>query len=85
MHYLSMPIQYEGYSMGLRANYPPEGRLSYCYKYMSTLYSLFETFKSIRKQNSNCLNVMFKIKELDYALRKMLMQCNQKGKQLHLV
>ena len=31
---------------------------------------LFEAFKSIRKKNSNCLNDMFEVKELDYALRK---------------
>ena len=31
---------------------------------------LFETFKSIRKKNSNCLNDMFEIKALEYALRK---------------
>ena len=30
---------------------------------------LFETFKSIRKQNSICLNDMYKVKELEYALR----------------
>ena len=33
---------------------------------------LFEIFESIRKQNSNCLNHMFKVNELDYALRRML-------------
>ena len=27
---------------------------------------LFETFKSLRKKNSKCLNDMFKVKELDY-------------------
>ena len=31
---------------------------------------LFEAFKSIGKKNSNCLNDMFEIKELEYALRK---------------
>ena len=29
---------------------------------------LFETFKSIRRKNSNCLNDMFEIKDLEYAL-----------------
>ena len=44
----------------------------------------FETFESIRKQNSNCLSDIFKVKELHYAA-KMLMWRNQKGKRLHLV
>ena len=42
---------------------------------------LYETFK----QNSKCRNNIFKVKELDYALRKMLMQWNHKGIILHLV
>ena len=46
---------------------------------------LFEAFKSIGKKNSNCLNDMFEIKELEYALRKNVNVVQPKRKTLHLV